>query len=542
VQTGAHEVHGAIRDKWAAMGWERGPLGYPVTDETGLPDGLGRFNHFQRGSIYWTAQTGAHEVHGAIRDKWAGAGWQTGVLGYPTTDETGAPDGIGRFNHFQGGSVYWTAGTGAHEVHGQIRDRWSSLGWEHSYLGYPTADESDWTNPVNGVQGRISSFQFGRIGWTAGDGPIELPDEVSQTQQVLTPSGTALGGWVRMTLRSNGTYTSQFHMHDSGIPDYDFSVHSIWAANNGITFVSAHGGHVEGTISTGLFHGPRRDDDFTDNGFNGLIRANWAAVQGGRLWITKDYHATGVIGFIEDAAKFLVDIVAGAAGATLGVIIALGAEAGKLLGSMGLGGTFGVIAGVVVFAAGGGVVMAVVAGVAVGLVTNALIKQRGLTPQEAQFANQVFSNSVPTDRIVLTNLAGLGGRAFTMPGIDGKVYLNLGDAYNDPLNYTNGAYPRGGQILIHELTHAWQVVHTSFIPGLVCSGIVNQANYTLGQNVYSYGPPGPPFGDFNLEAQGAIVDQWFGGTPTPVVPVRNAMDANDPYFGYIAQNVRPGRA
>jgi hypothetical protein len=540
-QTGAHEVHGAIRDKWAATGWERGPLGYPVTDEIALADGVGRLNHFQTGSIYWTAQTGAHEVHGAIRDKWAASGWQAGFLGYPTTDETGTPDGVGRFNHFQGGSIYWTPGTGAHEVHGLIRQRWSELSWEASYLGYPTSDEQDWVNPANGVRGRLSAFQFGRIGWTASDGPIEIPDEVSQTQDVVTPSGTALGGWVRMTLRSNGTYTSQFHMHDSGLPDYDFSVHSIWAANNGITFVSVHSGHVEGTVSSGLFSGPQRDDDFTDNGFNPLIRANWAAVQAGRQWVTKDYGPTGVIGFIQDAAKFLVDVVAGAVGTILGVIIALGAEAGKLFGNLGLGGTFGVIAGVVVFAIGGSVVVAIVAGVAAGVVTNALINQRALSAQEAQFAGQVFGNSLPVDRIVLTNMAGLGGRAFTMPGVDGKIYLNLGDAYNNPLTYTSSAYPRGGQVLIHELTHAWQIAHSSFVPGLVCSGIVNQANFVFGQSVYVYGPPGPPFGDFNLEAQGAIVDQWFGGNSTPVVPNRTPMDPNDPYFGYIANNIRPGR-
>ncbi len=540
-QTGAHEVHGAIRDKWAATGWERGPLGYPVTDEIGLGDGAGRLNHFQTGSIYWTSQTGAHEVHGAIRDKWAALGWQGGFLGYPTTDEIGTPDGLGRFNHFQGGSIYWTPGTGAHEVHGLIRQRWSELGWERSYLGYPISDEQDWVNPANGVHGRISFFQFGKIGWTAPDGPIDMPNEVSQTQDVVTPSGTALGGWVRMTLRSNGTYSAQFHMHDSGIPDYDFSVHSIWATNNGITFVSVHSGHVEGTISSGLFHGPRRDDDFTDNGFNPLIRANWAAVQAGRQWVTKDYGPTGVIGFFQDAAKFLVDVVAGAAGATLGVVIALGSEAGKLFGNLGLGGTFGVLAGVVVFAIGGGVVVAVVAGVAAGLVTNALIKQRGLSSEEVQFAGQVFAGSLPVDRIVLTNMAGLGGRAFTMPGVDGKIYLNLGDGYNNPLVYTNKAYPRGGQVLIHELTHAWQIAHGSFIPGLVCAGIVNQANFIFGQSVYVYGPPGPPFGDFNLEAQGAIVDQWFGGNATAVVPNRNPMDPNDPYFGYIANNVRPGR-
>src|SRR5207302_49498 len=83
-------------------------------------DGVGRYNHFQGGSIYWTPGTGAHEVHGAIKDKWASMGWERSFLGYPVTDETGTPDGVGRYNHFQGGSIYWTPSIGAYEVHGAI--------------------------------------------------------------------------------------------------------------------------------------------------------------------------------------------------------------------------------------------------------------------------------------------------------------------------------------------------------------------------------------------------------------------------------------
>src|SRR5215212_9288685 len=120
-QTKAHEVHGDIRVKWARLGGERGFLGFPVTDETGTPNGRGRFNHFEHGSIYWTPATGAHEVHGAIRDKWASLGWELGPLGYPITDETPTPDGVGRYNHFQRGSIYWTPPTGAPEVQAAIR-------------------------------------------------------------------------------------------------------------------------------------------------------------------------------------------------------------------------------------------------------------------------------------------------------------------------------------------------------------------------------------------------------------------------------------
>jgi hypothetical protein len=58
----------------------------------------------------------------------------------PLTDETGTPDGIGRYNHFQGGSIYWTTNTGPMMVRGAIRDVWASQGWEQGPFGYPVAD------------------------------------------------------------------------------------------------------------------------------------------------------------------------------------------------------------------------------------------------------------------------------------------------------------------------------------------------------------------------------------------------------------------
>jgi len=89
-------------------------------------------------------------------------------LGYPVTDETGTPDGVGRFNGFQGGAVYWTPRTGAHEVHGAILSTWASLGWERSALGYPVSDEF----VVAG--GRQSNFERGSISWTAATGAVRV--------------------------------------------------------------------------------------------------------------------------------------------------------------------------------------------------------------------------------------------------------------------------------------------------------------------------------------------------------------------------------
>ena len=165
----------AISDKYAALGGPTGFLGGPVGSESLAPDGVGSFRHYQFGSIYWTPQTDAHEVHGLIHAKWAALGWEN--FGYPTTDETGTPDGLGRFNHFHNiqnngdGSIYWTPQTDAHEVHGAIRDTWASLGWERGWLGYPMTDElqtADLTWQCSHFQN--GSILWSRIGWPAQSG------------------------------------------------------------------------------------------------------------------------------------------------------------------------------------------------------------------------------------------------------------------------------------------------------------------------------------------------------------------------------------
>ncbi len=152
---------GAIDAKYRALGGCGSILGVPITSEITTPDRVGRYNVFERGSIYWTPQLGAHEVHGQIRDKWKDLGWEPGVLGYPITDEIQTPDRRGRYNVFEKGSIYWTEQTGAHEVLGRIRDEYKELGWEAGKLGYPISGEIE----VPG--GRRSDFEHGSITWNA---------------------------------------------------------------------------------------------------------------------------------------------------------------------------------------------------------------------------------------------------------------------------------------------------------------------------------------------------------------------------------------
>ncbi|UKA72721.1 polysaccharide deacetylase family protein [Arthrobacter sp. FW306-06-A] len=170
--TGAREVHGAIRGEYLAFGGPGGYLGFPLIDETATPGGGGQYNDFERGTVYWSPGTGAHEVHGAIRGRYFELGGPSGVLGFPVTDETGTSDGVGRYNHFSGtnagSSIFWSPAAGAHEVYGAIRAQWAVLGWERSRLGYPTSGEYGITG------GRRNDFQQGSILWHAASGRTEV--------------------------------------------------------------------------------------------------------------------------------------------------------------------------------------------------------------------------------------------------------------------------------------------------------------------------------------------------------------------------------
>jgi uncharacterized protein with LGFP repeats len=186
--TGAYEVHGAIRGKWLAMG---GPsvFGMPTSDEQDVAGVAGgKWSQFQVGNIYWSAVTGAHEMHGAILTKYLALG--PAAFGLPTTDETGVPGfGPGRKSELggMGAAIYWSGVTGAYEVHGAIRGKWLAMGGP-SVFGMPTSDEQD----VAGVLGaKWSQFQSANIYWSLTTGAHEVHGAILAKYLVLGgPAGT----------------------------------------------------------------------------------------------------------------------------------------------------------------------------------------------------------------------------------------------------------------------------------------------------------------------------------------------------------------
>jgi hypothetical protein len=264
--------------------------------------------------------------------------------------------------------------------------------------------------------------------------------------------------------------------------------------------------------------------------------------------VSKSYEDSGVLSTIEDIAKDLLGFLIADVtfGAGLAIAVCVSADLANAFGAsfVGPGGLVGVVtAGGVVWLFGpGAVIPALIAGVAAGAITDALIKHRQLTDDEYSFASTVFGDTLPPrERIYVTNLSHDGGRKYTWPELDGSIILNMDDAFDDPVHYSSLGYPTQGQVLIHEMTHAWQIQTKSFVPGILCKALFETSSY-------SYGLAGPPWADFGLEQQGAIVDTWFRDAAKDwtspadlVVKLASAKAINDPYFQYIANNIRLGQ-
>ncbi|MEA1675107.1 hypothetical protein [Nitrospirillum sp. BR 11163] len=214
-ETGVHGVWGKIGEKWAQFNFE--DFGFPITDETGTPDGKGRYNHFRQvnlpgkpeTSIYWTGETGAYVIYGAIRAKWAELGWER--FGYPITDELATPDGVGRFNHFRlintpekwESSIYWTPQTGPVPIYGAIRLKWAETGWERGPFGYPTGPEYQ---EYNGSPIRRQDFQRGSIWWSPSTGAQTHPIATGSAPPSPSPVPAASAPVISVSVAQNKTF------------------------------------------------------------------------------------------------------------------------------------------------------------------------------------------------------------------------------------------------------------------------------------------------------------------------------------------------
>jgi hypothetical protein len=373
-------------------------------------------------------------------------------------------------------------------------------------------------------------------------------------QDIETPSGAPLGGWIDLDLRGNGDYKIHWHMHSSSLAaSFDFELRGYLTAPDCPTvFFFHHSGHVSPM--------GRHNYDETGN-IPDVTRYPAQFMFGATFSAAKDYSWGGLAGTLLGLGNDLLslrifDFGTGLGGLVLGAIIAVTREATDWLNEdLGPGVTIAVLSGVAVLAGAAALgestasslLLGNVAGVAAGAVTSALVKSRPMTGAEISLAREVFQNTIPYEKVRITNLVSPRNSYFTALGVDGFIYLSMGEIYDDTRHSSHSAYPADWEALIHELTHAWQIANGRFLPGMICSAIKNQADYSMGQDVYQYGDASQGWSQFNLEQQGAIVDQWYAGSlnggtkQSGYNPQDRRMNADgtyfNPYYKFIHDNI-----
>jgi uncharacterized protein with LGFP repeats len=171
--TGAHVSVGGTREAWALTGFENGVLGYPTTDETPVNGGVKQ--NYQGGSIYWTAGLGAYSVATDYNAMFEASGG-LGTLGFPATNRVNGLKDSGSYQNFQQGALISSPATGIHLSIGATRNAWAATGFEGGRLGYPTTD-----NYITADGSTVQDYQGGRI-TIAKDGTSKVEYGVLRSQ------------------------------------------------------------------------------------------------------------------------------------------------------------------------------------------------------------------------------------------------------------------------------------------------------------------------------------------------------------------------
>lgn len=138
------EAGGAITAAWEATGGDAGPLG-PRSGDV-YPVGEGFAQNFAAGKMFFSPETGAHFMQGAILEKYEALGGPADSdLGFPKIDEgPGRAEGSrnSTFSAADNPVIFWTPATGARVVRGAINAAWDRLGGSSGVLGVPADDET----------------------------------------------------------------------------------------------------------------------------------------------------------------------------------------------------------------------------------------------------------------------------------------------------------------------------------------------------------------------------------------------------------------
>ena len=202
--TGAQFVGEPVLSAWGGYGYQTGAMGYPRSGGVVGIDGS-RHQIFEGGIAYWRPGGRVSFIHGSILNGWAASGWERSWLGLPTSNETASTKG-GVFQRFEHGVGYWSPATGAQFVGEPVLSAWGGYGYQTGAMGYPRS------GGVVGIDGsRHQIFEGGIAYWRPGGRVSFIHGSIL--------SAWAASGWERSKVglptgravrQANGTMTQTF--------------------------------------------------------------------------------------------------------------------------------------------------------------------------------------------------------------------------------------------------------------------------------------------------------------------------------------------
>ena len=202
--TGAQFVGEPVLSAWGGYGYQTGSMGYPRSGGVAGIDGS-RHQIFEGGIAYWRPGGRVSFIHGSILSAWAAVGWERSWLGLPTSNETASTKG-GVFQRFEHGVGYWSPATGAQFVGEPVLSAWGGYGYQTGSMGYPRS------GGVAGIDGsRHQIFEGGIAYWRPGGRVSFIHGSIL--------SAWAASGWERSKVglptgravrQANGTMTQTF--------------------------------------------------------------------------------------------------------------------------------------------------------------------------------------------------------------------------------------------------------------------------------------------------------------------------------------------
>ena len=191
---------------WRASGGLGGPLGGRQGAQTKIGDNAAA-QGYASGKIFYSPQTGAHAVTGAILSKYESLGGPTGDLGYPVGPDAdgGVPNSrVSTFSAPDKPSIFWTPDSGAIVIRGPLNAAWAELGAATGALGVPTGEQTVKGDTIT------QAFTGGELSWNKATkefssdpselasqlSGLQMPDAVAQTPAAPASGGSSdEGGW-----------------------------------------------------------------------------------------------------------------------------------------------------------------------------------------------------------------------------------------------------------------------------------------------------------------------------------------------------------